>query len=315
MNAALEDQAKVDMLLRCMNDEDEEAAAEAAVRDLITQLIQIAAQAQAKIPPLPKDTKLEAISSLEGELRNTNDEIKNAETRYKEYDRNLNQVDQFISKLDPKDPAQSLAQVKAEIARLEGTPEDRERETDEIYKLLDEGLEDKARAKMDCLNAKNLQIGTLKDMVSVLENKKVMYNKEGERVTSFKDADFVVPTGKKIIKEGDNYYLLGEKEELSPNNKEAAQRAFKRAESEMQSVKNLVGANHGVEFNALNQEVSRISAQLGKLQEVSLTPLEDTQTAFDHGNLQAASTRQPSEKVLQPVEVDDPDYDGPTATV
>ena len=57
----------------------------------------------------------------------------------------------------------------------------------------------------------------------------------------------------------------------------------------MQSVKNLVGANHGVEFNALHKEVSCISAQLDKLQEVSLTPLADTKTAFDHGDFREAT--------------------------
>ena len=63
-------------------------------------------------------------------------------------------------------------------------------------------------------------------MVSVLENKKLMYNKEGERVTSFKEADFVVPKDQKILKVGKNYYLLGEKEELSASNREASQQGF-----------------------------------------------------------------------------------------
>ncbi len=226
-------------------------------------------------PPLVKPKDMETtigtqIQDLNEELDEVNEEIKEKTELYEDYNKNIKEVGKFVKTVDLSDKTKALASVEGELSRLEGTKEERNKEADAIGKLLNEGRVDEARTRINAVNAKNLQVGTLKDMLSVVKGDKVMYNKDGMQVKTFEEADFVVPKDKKIVKEivneREEYYLLDKDDQLSDKNREAAKTAFEQAEPEMSSVSNLIDANRNSEMSGLNQEVARISAKIKGLQ-------------------------------------------------
>ncbi|BCA93780.1 hypothetical protein TUM19329_01410 [Legionella antarctica] len=225
-------------------------------------------------PPMkPKDmeTTIGAqIQDLNEELDDVNDEIEQKTKLYDDYDKNIKEVDKFVKTVDLNDKTKALASIESELSRLEGSEEERGKEAAAIDKLINDGQIDEAKKRVNVLNAKNIQIGTLKDMLSVVKGAKVMYNKNGEEVKSFDKADFVVPKDKKIVKEGDEYFLLDKNDELSATNRDEAKAAFEREEPEMSSVKNLINTNRDSEMTELNQELERISAKIKDLQSSSV---------------------------------------------
>ncbi len=209
-------------------------------------------------PPRVADTRVPQQA-----LQRAQEEHSKACKRYDHYDENIKTVDRFIETLDPKNKPQTLKALQGRIDALE-IPMNAE--ADVIKKLVDQEKYDEARLKIDQMNAKNLQIGTLKDMMAVVNGQKEMYNKQGEKVGLFKDADFIVPSDKQLIKEGEKFYLLGKDEPLTDANRNAAEQAFLRAEPELSSVKNLIAANRSKEMGSLGAEVARLQEEITKLQ-------------------------------------------------
>lgn len=188
-------------------------------------------------------------------------------SRYDNYDKNINDANAFVATLEHDNKPETIDKLQNRIARLEKT---NDAEAEVIHKLVDKGEYEQARSRLDSLNAKNLQIGTLKDMMSVTKGDKEMYNNNGEQVQSFKDADFVVARDKKIVKEGEQYYLLGKDQQLTYRNRGEAKEAFLYSKSQMSSVKNLVSTNRGIEMGALDADVSRLNGAISARQEASV---------------------------------------------
>ncbi|CEK12027.1 hypothetical protein [Legionella hackeliae] len=133
--------------------------------------------------------------------------------------------------------------------------------------MIEDGDNTGARTKLQELNAKNLQIGTLKDMLAVTKGEKHMYNQQGERVSSFTEADFIVPSDKQLVKEGNEFYLLDQGKSLNDSNRDTAKQDFLRAQSEMTSVKNLIDSNRTIETSEVDKKIANIAQKIEHLQQ------------------------------------------------
>ncbi len=90
----------------------------------------------------------------------------------------------------------------------------------------------------------NLQVTTLQDLKAVKNQAKVLYNKDYERVSSFADAEFILPTTLKFVKKDNKNYLIPSNqslEDMSIADQTAAEEKFKQLKPEHKmSAKNLV---------------------------------------------------------------------------
>ncbi|KTD22999.1 Dot/Icm system substrate protein LidA [Legionella lansingensis] len=233
------------------------------------------------------------IDYLNSQLEDVKQEITKATEKYENYDKNLKNVDDTISKLESETKngtrEDKIKAIEDEISKLEGTKEERDEKAQAIFKLIDDGLKlggqegeemvAQAKKELEELNAKNLQIGTLKDMLAVTKGDKIMYKSNGETTTSFQEADFVVPKDKQLVKEGEEFYLLNQGEKLSDENRTTAKQDFDNAKGEMSSVKNLVSSNRSIEMGELDQKVKNLSDRITQLQtEKSQEDKRTTQT-------------------------------------
>ncbi len=204
----------------------------------------------------------------QADLMGLEQEREKAHRRYDQYGKNIQEADDFIAKLNPKDKQQTVEAVQAKLDKL---AKEIDAESDAVRQLVDSGKYEEARSRLEHLNAKNLQMGTLKDMMSVTKGDKEMYNNRGEKVALFQEADFIIPSDKKLVKDGGEFYLLGKDDLLTDENREVAKEAFRRAQPEMSSVKNLVSRNQGIEMEALVAKASRLQAEISEQQVSSVT--------------------------------------------
>ncbi|KTD66252.1 hypothetical protein [Legionella spiritensis] len=191
------------------------------------------------------------------------------EQRYEDYNDNLKQADDFIDTLPTDNKDDAIQKIEDKIKELEAN---NDKDAQRIYGLVDEGKENEARDELQKLNAKNLQVGTLKDMLSVVKGEKSLYTAEGEKidlndtnvVDAFKESGFIVPDGQKIVTETNEetgekeFFLLGEDDELTDENKESAKDAFDRKKPELSSVKSLVGDMKDKELTSIRDEISKL---------------------------------------------------------
>ena len=222
--------------------------------------------------------------------------------QYDQYDKSLEAIDPFIKSIDPKEKQQAIGKLEAKIGDLS---RENDKEMERIQKILsDPQRAEEGREKLHAFNARNLQIGTLKDYLSVVKGEKALYDKEGKLVSEFEKADYIVPKGMKLVKDPSNpdskdLYLLKEGETLNNDNKADAKKAFERAEPEMSSVKNLVKTNRGIELGSVDQQIQQLSREISQLQAASSrTPPPKTMgrppdSASREGD-EAADQQQPS---------------------
>lgn len=129
---------------------------------------------------------------------------------------------------------------------------------EEAFKLRDQSIEH------------NMQIGALKDFLSVLSGKSQLFDAEGNPVTSFAKAEYILAKDKKIAKQDGKYYLLNADQslnDLSIEEKEQAEQAYLRLKPEMLSVKHLVKQNREFEEAHHASKESVLLAENSQLQQ------------------------------------------------
>ena len=215
------------------------------------------------------------------ELLYAEQERANTAHRYDHYDQHLKEADAFIETLDPENKSETIDKLQTRLDALEKTTDT---EAEAIHQLVDKGEYDEARLRLDGLNAKNLQIGALKDMMSVTKGDKDMYNNKGEKVELFKEADFIVPRDKKIVREGDDFFLLPKNEPLSYKNRSVARENFLRAKPEISSINKLVSMNRAIEMDVLDAEIACLSGELTQEQamKANMMAMPDVGDALVH---------------------------------
>lgn len=223
-----------------------------------------------KSPASSQENPAAPLEKLQERLTELQTEIKATEEQYKTYNNSLDKVDKDIAEIEQKmDGAsgkeEAIKSIKDKIKNLEASFQN---DADKINSLLLEGDKKsmaEARVLLDGLNAKNLQVASLKDMLEVTEGKKNMYNKAGTQVYTFKEAEFIIPAEQKIAKEGNNYFLLKKNEDLtslSPERKEAAQKDFAKNEQQITGVKKLIGNHCELSMKAFDKEQQNIAKQI-----------------------------------------------------
>lgn len=167
---------------------------------------------------------------------------------------------------------QSSEHITQELKTIEQTINTN---TDKIAQCIVDGKHEDARQLALKTNSLHLQTKALKDMLSVLNGEKKLYDEDGQTTDSFKSAAFVLRPDLKIVK--DSYgtqHLIGVHQmldDLSIEGKAEAQKKFTRLRPEISSVKHLVQHNHHLEKQFHNQRVIAAYARATSLKdEVSL---------------------------------------------
>ncbi|MCW8407910.1 coiled coil protein [Legionella sp. PATHC035] len=244
--------------------EEDEAEAKKAQNELIAmqqeKTMKDEQKAQQKAtPPEPNKATQEAIKGYDNTIKQLEEDRKALENRSKKLaqEKNLieNKYDAMEKSLDdaPKFEEQSEAEIRAEIEKLqERANEIADEMMDPKLKLTDEQV----YAKGHQLNAIESKIANLNDIIATKkEGGKQFVDAQG-KPASMKDAAFVIPRNKEIVKDKNgNYFLIKKGEsfdQMTPSQKEEAQKAFQREKKDIQVVRDVVKdtKKEALEFNA-----------------------------------------------------------------
>ncbi|MBA2710990.1 MAG: hypothetical protein H0U57_10395 [Tatlockia sp.] len=250
-----------DQAILMQSAEKENENKERLVSSIILNQLPKQEEKNTKAAEMPEDNEQKK-SSMDKELARALKNVEKTEETYKHYNDNIDKAEEFIKTLDSKDPLTQLSLLDAEIDKIAVEIEELE---PEFYELLKKGDEEKARDILAQMNAKNLQIATLKDMKEACKGKKIMYSKEGEVTTHFENAHFIIPRDQILKKEGGNFYLLNKNENfenLTPAEKEDKQQNFEQMKLQISRVRDVVEHNKGLDLGEKIQEVLQIGSQL-----------------------------------------------------
>lgn len=196
-------------------------------------------------------------------MRNAWNNAEKAKKRFHKLENHLKEAEKFNDKVATMEKPEAIAALQEKIDTLEKGVE---ADTKEINKWRKAGNHEKAMEKMEELNGKNIQLRSLKDNLAVTKGEKQYYDREGNSVSSSKSADFVVSSDKKLVKEGNELYLLPKNETLTDANREAARNDFKSNQSDISSARTILSSSRSIEVRALDAEVSQIKQQIQEQQ-------------------------------------------------
>jgi hypothetical protein len=186
--------------------------------------------------------------------------------KYAHYDTHLQEIYQELAKLTLEGPIPPTTIQQ----RIHALSQQIDLDTDQVSGLLDAGNEDEARDLMEISNARNLQIATLRDMLSVINDQKLMYTPMGMVTKDFQEAAYILAKEHKLVHDNGKYYLLKHGQnfaELSPSERDNSEQAYLRLRPEIMGVKQLVAHNQGVEEKAHNERKTSLSARSDMMQQ------------------------------------------------
>lgn len=160
------------------------------------------------------------------------------------------------------------------------------------------------RAHINLGNNLNLQAGWLKDIISVFEGKSSLYTEQGELAKSFAEAMFITPSDKKIVKDGDKYYLIRVNQninEMSLEEKMQGEHAYSRNRASLMSVASLAKHNRGLEKENFHEKKASLLATSEVLQhELLLLANQLTQIQAIRSHVAALSEQQTAASATTP---------------
>jgi effector protein LidA len=235
------------------------------------------------------DKKLAEAAKLEKQLEKELLKIKNKTDvinyKYGTYTTHVTQIYAAVHGILPSttiSPEQLQGKIQALTSMLEKLTEKLQLDAKEITLFVDRGEIDKARSLMLNSNARNLEVGVLKDILAVIRGDKVLYNAQGQVTTKLKDAEFILPKNKKLVVDNGKYYLLKADqkfEDLTVEEKAQGEKAFLRLQPEIMGVKQLIARNKKLEMGqdqkkdqllsrseAMQHEIELLAGQLAQLQ-------------------------------------------------
>lgn len=229
------------------------------------------------------DTYEEILKDYDTLIHSLETKKENTKQQYVSYDESLGKSDQFIDGLDPNDKAGSKTSLLERIKELKAV---HDRGAEQAMAHADAGNIPEAQAGLARVRAQGLEIVQLNEMLSVINDEKVMYKKDGTLANTFAEADFLVKKEQQLIKEGDNYYLLdnvdkdGNKMELNDSNREAAKQAFERAQSGMINLKDLIKNNKSIDMAQIEDELQNARAERSQHISQQAAPQSPVMTAL-----------------------------------
>lgn len=140
---------------------------------------------------------------------------------------------------------------------------------DEVARLLSTGkIEDelKAMAMKPEINGLYAEIATIRDMVDVLKGKKFLFDANGNKTDSYKDAVCILSPQQRLVKDNGKFYILGPLQSLdsmSGHEKRQARNKF----IEAQSMDKLLHYNEHKEIKGKKSELQKIDAEIHEISE------------------------------------------------
>lgn len=195
-------------------------------------------------------------------------EGKAIDSKYALYHDSLNEIDE-MKELNPTDIENHIQQLSTEM----------DSHVDELNKVIE--IDDEAKSLMNKHNAMNLKLAAFHDMLAVHQNKKYYTDMNGDPVSSFKTANFILDRGKngqsdqRIIKENGTFYLLqpGQDWNAVKDNQEALKKAeqqYDRLKSELMCVKQSITHNQKLEVSDHKDRIAENQAQRAQNKESHL---------------------------------------------
>ncbi|WP_392536839.1 coiled coil protein [Legionella sp. 227] len=290
--------------------EEDEAEAKKAQNELIAmqqeKIMKDEQKAQQKAaPPEPNKATQEAIKGYNETIKQLEEDRKKLENRSNQLkqDRKLieSKYDAMEKSLDdaPKFEEKSETEIRAEIEKLQKEANQiADDMMDPKLKLTDEQV----YAKGHQLNAIESKIANLNDIIATKkEGGKQFVDAQG-KPSSMKDAAFVIPRNKEIVKDKDgNYFLIKKGEsfdQMTPTQKEEAKKAFQREKKDIQVVRDVVKdtKKEALEFNAKSIAENEKALDLNA---VSLAQNKVQKTMLENQTRLMQSTRANVQQTLQ----------------
>ncbi len=217
--------------------------------------------------------------SLENDMACLEHDIQRSSVKYMHYIKALTLTYKELNKVTDLTTI-SLHTIEQKIQKITLKMDE---ESNNVQKLLLNDQDEKAHALLAICNAYNLQIATLKDMISVINGDKILYTPQGKITNSFAEAHFILPKQKKLVFENGTYYLLQVDQDitrLSSEEKESGERAYLRLRPQLMGVKQLVEHNQRLEHKVhdetkslllkrseiIRHEIALLAHQLTKIQ-------------------------------------------------
>ena len=185
------------------------------------------------------DSKLEELIKSEAEIAAIDKEMELDDKKYKLYEDNA--VEIFKGPDDPVDIQQKRDDLSKKMDSF----------SDEIAQHFDKGEVDQAHEKLQRHEAHSLVHRGLGDRLSVLNGTSHMFTSNGARTHNFNEHAFILPlellAEKKLVYENDKFYLLPKNapdfDKLSPEEKEAGEKAYHRERPNIMGVVQLIEHN------------------------------------------------------------------------
>ncbi len=225
------------------------------------------------------NNKLQQVDALGKALTDVEQAIQLTTIKYTRYGQSLDTAYQEIAQFADA-PVLSIETIQQ---RIDALAKQHEKDYEDIAQLVDNEKINEARELITISAARNLHVGALHDMLSVITGKKLLFTLGGIPTTNFDEAHFILPKTKKLVLDGGKYYLLKADQnfaDLSTDDKEDCERAYLHYRPEMMSVKQLVEHNKKLEqkehseqktllsqrHNAMMIEVAFLKNQMTQLQ-------------------------------------------------
>lgn len=144
---------------------------------------------------------------------------------------------------------------------------------------------DEAREKMHYSTALGLKSSLLEQLAAVHQQRVSLFNRQGQTVDNFDQAEFIVPKGKMLVLDAGNYYLfpqLHEFSQLSVEQKARAREEFVSAKDNITNIKLKLDLKRTVELKFHRDQKDRVTARSTQLQDhiyFLTTQLEKVQSA------------------------------------
>lgn len=255
-------------------------------------------------------SKIAMSEALEAEIASVEEQAAAITNKYDAYDLHIKDIENEIqTHLNvPALNAASSTNTPEIEATIEQKIADLETRSDqlatEMFQDFDVDDDKRVRELVDRHNAVNIQVVNLKDMLSVIQGKKVLYNMKGEQASSFADADFILENDKKIVLHDGKFHLLQAKqsiEDLQQNEALKAQshQAYQRIKPDIMSVKKLVEHNRILEEKVLSEKKDPLFLRSEAMQQ-DIMLLTNQLTKIQAAHAMAKSAQDPTQNTPTP---------------
>lgn len=208
------------------------------------------------------NTKLEECQKLEDAREAAEKQREEIKEKYSAYQDGVNTIVNEFDSLDEQKITKRINELSKKLKQ----------DALHISNLLDsDNPEDELQARKELIksNTVNLQIATLKEMMAAIKPKNDLLTNNGEKTSSYKNAAFVVPNDKKIVKQGETWYLIPSSTqniEEYLNNKSPSEKTALRVKPDELPVKHLVTHNNTLETRDNEAVISQLNTQSNAMQ-------------------------------------------------